>query len=139
MASDTETIADIEAEMRVYDPSSEGDALRMFADRLKAARKRELPSKNADSDNGGSAVASGGECGNAAKLREALWGVVSMWEIFREGMEYEFDGHYPEGWISRCDDLEKRIKAANAARTASSVRCPLLSVKYCITTSCPPS
>lgn len=95
MESENESIESIVAEMRHPKPGTladvcpwwadGGDCVKCplggggkmcifdkFADRIEAARKRELLSKNAEYDNSGSVVVSGGKQNNAAAMREAL-------------------------------------------------------------------
>ena len=45
---------------------------------------------------------------------EALKAVISSWETFLDGLEYDLDGHYPPNYVSRVDDMEKTINAAKA-------------------------
>ena len=86
MASENDTIADIVAEMRIFKCRNlETGELELcnaianyFADRLEAARKRELLSKNAEYDNSGSVVVGGGKQNNAATMREALNRIVDI-------------------------------------------------------------
>ena len=49
------------------------------------------------------------------KIREALEKVISKWEMFREGLEYDLDGHYPNGYRGRCEDMEEVIQSVHTA------------------------